>query len=337
MNTKTFGDVTIKSADEGHVKATIATIGVVDRDGDVMMDGSLTETKVAISPFGHAIWAARTPGTQPVGYGTFKQDGDRLVFDGRFNLDTQGGREAFADLKLALDEGVNTEWSFSLQDIVATKGEVDGQPARFISSFRPAEVCRVLQGASVGSGTMAVKSAMAAKQLMSSVRRLLSEAGRNRWPGRYSYVEDFDTDAGLAVFELYNEMGGGYSLVQVSFTRTDTSVELGAEETPVHETTVYLAKNKFSEHATKVLADVDGLAERARAVVALRAEKGKSISDESAGLLAQVVASLEAVKAVLDEPTTAETGAETAEETSPDEVDALFLEYVAITQGVTQS
>lgn len=340
MNTKTFGDVTMKAvSDTGAVSAVIATIGVVDRDGDVMMDGCLpAPVKVTISPYNHALWSVGTPGIVPLGYGEFKQDGDHLVFSGQFNMDIQAAREAHADIKMAMEYGVNTEWSFSLQDKVVEQVKVNGVAGNGIKSFAPREVCRVVQGASVGSGTTAVKSAMAAKQLMSSVRRLLSEAGRNRWPGRYSYVEDFDTDAGLAVFELYNETGGGYALVQVSFTRTDTSVELGPEETAVHETTVYLAKSKFSEHATKVLADVDGLAERARAVVALRAEKGKSISDESAGLLSRVVESLEAVKAVLDEPdTTTETGDTTAEEASPDEVDALFLEYVAITQGVTQS
>ena len=40
MNTKTFGDVTMKAvSDTGAVSAVIATIGVIDRDGDVMLDG----------------------------------------------------------------------------------------------------------------------------------------------------------------------------------------------------------------------------------------------------------------------------------------------------------
>lgn len=305
MNTKTFGDVTMKAvSDTGTVSAVIATIGVIDRDGDVMLDGCLpAPVKVTISPYNHALWNVGAPGIVPLGYGEFKQDGDHLVFDGQFNMDIQAAREAHADIKMAMDYGVNTEWSFSLHDKVVEQVKVNGVFATGIKSFAATEVCRVARGASIGSGTRAVKSAEV-KQLASSIRRLLSEAGRNRWPGRYSYVEDFDADEGLAVFELYNETGGGYALVQVSFTRTDTSVELGADETPVHETTVFLAKSAatFSEHAESVLADVDGLAERARAVVALRAEKGKSISDESAGLLARVAGSLDAVKALLTEP-----------------------------------
>jgi hypothetical protein len=240
MNTKSFHDVEIKAADKGQVEATIATIGVLDHDGDVMCDGCLPESKVAISPFGHAIWAASYSSTPvvPLGYGVFKQDDEHLVFSGRYNLDVQAGREAFADVKMALAEGVNTEWSFSLQKIIAENGEIDGQPARFIKSFRPAEVSRVLQGASIGSGTSAVKGAT------------------------------------------------------------------------------------FSEHADTVLAAVDVLAARAAEVVALRAEKGKTISDESAGLLAQLADRLDAIKALL----TAEPNPNTPD---PDDLAAMVAnEYV---------
>ncbi len=248
--TKTFHDVAIKAADKGEVSAVIATVGVLDRDGDVMCDGCLPESKVAISPFGHAIWSAGSGGAPlvPLGYGVFKQDGDHLVFDGRYNMDTQAGREAFADVKMALAEGVNTEWSFSLQDKVTEQGTLDGRPANYIKSFRAAEVSRVLQGASIGSGTTAVKA------------------------------------AGLT----------------------------------------------FSEHVDAVVAAADELATRAAEVVALRAEKGKSMSADSRAALKQVSDRLSVLVADPDEGDD-----DAASPTESDDVSAEFLRFVAISQGVT--
>jgi hypothetical protein len=319
---KTFSSAETKVGDQGHVSAVIATIGVVDKDGDVMVDGCLPETKVAISPFGHALWS-NGPGITPLGYGTFKQSGDLLVFDGTYNLKIQAARDAFEDLKMALAEGVNTEWSFSLENIVGEQVKVGGVTARAIKSFSPREVSRVLVGASIGSGTLAVKGV---KQLASSIRRLLHDAAQARWPGLYPYVEDFDPDAGTAVFEVYRD--STYTLVQVDFTRTDTSVVLGPDESEVHRTATFLPKAaKFSEHAEAVLAAVDGLAARAAEVVALRAEKGKSISDESAGLLKQLTDRLDAVKALVDQPAT------------PNPADAVartVLAGIARRHGVTQ-
>lgn len=59
---------------------------------------------------------------------------------------------------------------------------------------------------------------------------------------------------------------------------------------------------KFSEHAEAVVADLDELIERAAEVVALRAAKGKAISEESAGLLDQVVQSLKRLEALMAAP-----------------------------------
>ena len=60
---------------------------------------------------------------------------------------------------------------------------------------------------------------------------------------------------------------------------------------------------KFSEHIEAVVADVDDLIKRATEVMALRAQKGKSISGESADLLAQLDADLVRLRALIDDPT----------------------------------
>lgn len=82
---------------------------------------------------------------------------------------------------------------------------------------------------------------------------------------------------------------------------------------------------KFSEHADAVMADVDTLIERATEVMALRAEKGKTISEDSAGLLARLTASLDRLKTLVVAPTP---------DTTSDDVAREFARFVALsTQG----
>jgi hypothetical protein len=119
-------------------------------------------------------------------------------------------------------------------------------------------------------------------------------------------------------------------LVQVEYTVDGTDVIFADEQTEVVRTVAYARKGTFSEHAAQVLAGVDVLATRAAEVVALRAEKGKTISTESAALLRDIESRLAAVK-ILIEPV-----ASTDDDEPPaTNVEAELLRFVAISQGVT--
>lgn len=90
---------------------------------------------------------------------------------------------------------------------------------------------------------------------------------------------------------------------------------------------------KFSEHATAVMADVDGLITRATEVMALRAQKGKGIGDESADLLEHLTSELDRLKELLDN------GGSPASDDPGDAAtaDALineYLRFVSSAQGV---
>ncbi len=73
---------------------------------------------------------------------------------------------------------------------------------------------------------------------------------------------------------------------------------------------------KFGEHIDSVLADVDELAARAAEVMALRAEKGKTIAEASAAQLAQLHASTKRLHELL---------AAEPSDTSADEIEAELL------------
>lgn len=123
-----------------------------------------------------------------------------------------------------------------------------------------------------------------------------------------------DTQAGRDTFTVIKELGAdglqefsyGYDPIEYSFGEQDGMPVRFLTKLKVHEvspvllgagvgTRLLTAKSgmKFSDHVAAVLADVDNLLERATDVVALRAEKGKAISDESVTRLVALKGRLE--------------------------------------------
>jgi hypothetical protein len=333
MKTKALSRVEIKDETKGTIQAVFASRLVdsidsatgddIDSDGDITLKGTFTEgAPVVISAYGHKSWE----GELPVGKGTIREQDGEAVLDGQFLINTTHGRDAFETVKALSEDGLQ-EWSYSLEDVEAERATVDGKRVRVLKRIAVKEVSPVLRGAGIDTRTLAAKSR---KQLHSQVARNLADAGRERWgaDGVWVYPADFDTEAGYAVFNIYADDEAD-RLVRVEFTATDDSVELSEEETDVEQVTSYAPKGaRFSEHAESVLADVDALIERATDVVALRAEKGKSISEDSAGLLTRLDASLQALKALIGEPTPND---------HVDDATAEWLRFVASAQGAPLS
>lgn len=153
---KAFAGFEIKDADRGEVEAIIATLGVVDRDGDVIRKGAIPHgVPVAMSGWGHdAVF-----GSRPVGKGTIVIDGNRAIFKGRVFLNTAAGRETFEVLK---EMGRDQEWSWGFHvagDESPTEAERKQGARRALTKTAPFEVSPVIIGAGIGTGTVAVKQA----------------------------------------------------------------------------------------------------------------------------------------------------------------------------------
>lgn len=317
---KSLTDVTIKNADLGEIEAVFSRFGVIDRDGDVTLKGAFTEGQpVVISAYGHKSWN----GELPIGKGTIHELDDVAVLKGQFFLNTTHGRDAWETVK-ALSEAGLQEWSYSLHDVVAKSGVVDGRKVRILEKVALVkEVSPVLLGAGIDTGTVATK------QLASQSRQGITAAARERWGNddTWVYVDDFDPDDMFAIVEV--DTDDSITLYQVSYTAAaDGTVTLADDATEVVRTVAYARKGKFSEHAAQVLAAVDVLADRAAEVVALRAEKGKSISDESLGLLRDLESRCSRLKQLIDTPHTPTPDADAHRE---------FARFVALSQGVTPS
>lgn len=156
-----------------------------------------------------------------------------------------------------------------------------------------------------------------------------------------------DTVEGRDTFTVVKELGAlglqewsyGYDPVKFSFGEHEGQRVRFLEELKVHEvspvlkgagmgTRVLAAKSaglKFGEHVESVLAEVDALVARATDVVALRAEKGKAISDLSAEALMRLDGSLKRLSELLAEPA--------PDPTTSDEFRREYARFVALTQG----
>lgn len=157
LELKSFGTLEIKNVDQGEVCAVIATLGVVDKDGDVLLPGSFPESAtVKMSGYGHDVIL---DGAAPVGKGTISVDGDKAVFTGRFFMSTARGAESFRTVK---ELGSDGEWSFGFPRSVETTKMTDEWKSkgarRLISKLMPIEASPVFIGAGHGTGTLYTKA-----------------------------------------------------------------------------------------------------------------------------------------------------------------------------------
>ena len=155
-----------------------------------------------------------------------------------------------------------------------------------------------------------------------------------------------DTTDGRDTFTAVRRLGEknlqewsyGYDAVKFSYGEFEGQKVRFLEQLAVHEvspvlkgagqgTRVVAAKSgqKFGDHLASVVADVEAAIVRAEGVVALRSEKGKAISDNSAEVLRRLDGSLKRLTELLAEPAT---------DTTPDDFRREYARFVALTQGV---
>lgn len=153
---KTFGAFEVKDAEKGLVEAIIATLGVVDKDEDIIRADAIPDgAKVSMSAYGHdAVY-----GDAPAGKGALNVDGNKLVFTGRMFLATTRGRDTFEVLK---EMGADQQWSFGFRILgweVPSEAEKKQGARRILTKLDAFEVSPVIIGAGVGTRTVGVKAA----------------------------------------------------------------------------------------------------------------------------------------------------------------------------------
>ena len=157
-------EVSTVDAAEGIVEAYVNSMGVVDHDGEIIEMGAFDQSiqkggqSVAwfhdqSAPVGKVIDAAPIQLSQDDE--TARQQG-RLKAVMQFNLNTQRGRDAFADVEF----GSVKEWSVGFRALEDDLERLDGgENVRVIKNLDWVEVSPVLRGASPDTQTITAKAA----------------------------------------------------------------------------------------------------------------------------------------------------------------------------------
>jgi len=157
-------EVSTVDAAEGIVEAYVNSMGVIDHDGEIIELGAFDQSiqkggqSVAwfhdqSAPVGKVIDAAPIQLSQDDE--TQRQQG-RLKAVMQFNLNTQRGRDAFADVEF----GSVKEWSVGFRALEDDLERLDGgENVRVIKNLDWVEVSPVLRGASPDTQTITAKSA----------------------------------------------------------------------------------------------------------------------------------------------------------------------------------
>lgn len=156
LKRKTF-DIELKQlSEDGTGTARIATLGVIDKDGDVARPGDFGEQMAAVQP-SHD-WQHHM-----LGKARIYEDGDQVLASFMLNLKTAAGREWYETLKFDLENGpAIQQWSYGYDAPDYEMGDFEGQRVRFLnkpggSGIKVHEISPVLLGAGENTATLNVK------------------------------------------------------------------------------------------------------------------------------------------------------------------------------------
>jgi hypothetical protein len=158
MDRKTFTGEIKQVGEAGEFEAVIATFGVIDHDGDIVEHGAFDGFA------GASIMSAHDQQSVPLGkVRKVEERGEEAVALGKFNRDVTAGKDWHEALKFDMQEGAPVqEWSWGYRPKGADGfrlDTVDERPVRRLLKLDIEEFSPVLRGASLGTRTLAVKSA----------------------------------------------------------------------------------------------------------------------------------------------------------------------------------
>ena len=303
--------VEFKTTDDekGNVEAVFSVFNNLDSDGDVVLPGAIKsgfkDDQVPMV-FAHK-W------DQPIGKGKIVQEDDKAVFKGKFFMGTEAGKEAY---NLAKEMGDLQEWSFGfrINDYEVAEFQKDGESVgdvRYLKDLEVYEVSPVLVGANRETYTLAIKSGEEAIYESSSDEKAANdedifdneEDAKKRaeelgCSGTHTHsVDGKEVYMPCATHEAYEEM-----IKDEKDLSEDTEVEeTKVSEEKVSEEESSLQGVRFSDEVKEVLAALESLIVRTKAISVLRSKDGRSLSAKAESALRAVQSDLDDAWQELDE------------------------------------
>lgn len=302
--------------DAGEFAAVIATLGVVDKDDDIIEPGAIGEQSVRVfaSHSSHAI---------PIGKATLREDGDQLIAEGKINLDTVAGRDWHAALKFDLEHPpALQEWSFGFSALDSDSDTVDGRRVRRLKRVKVFEISPVFIGAGVGTRTISVKAAVRVHHTETTTAPWSADTVLRRLPSPvpvdlarkvYAWIDEDRIEDGalpkaaaklphhlvdrdgtpgaasvracIAGIAALNGARGGVDIPdadrEATFRHLAAHLRDAGEDVP--ELKSADAGITLAEEMLLMAWDVDAITEKLRTLSAMRAKRGKSVSPVTLG------------------------------------------------------
>ena len=305
-------DLSIKDSGEekGSVEAVFSVYNNQDSDGDVVLPGAVKsgfkDNQVPMV-FAHK-W------DQPIGKGTITEGKDSAVFKGSFFMETEAGKEAY---NLVKSMGDLQQWSFGFRvnDSEMGKLKKDGEDeldVRYLKDLEVYEVSPVLVGANRQTYTLAIKTGEEAIYESSSEEKAANdedifdneEDAKKRGKelgceGAHTHMVDGkEVYMPCATHEVYEQ---AIKNDEKDLSEDTEVVETEVSEEKVSEDESSLQGVRFSDEVKDVLAALESLIVRAKAINVLRSKDGRSLSAKAESALRAVQSDLDDAWQELDE------------------------------------
>ena len=269
-------DIELKD-NSGQVEAVFSLFNSLDSDGDVVVPGAVKSGfKNNQVPM---VWSHKWD--MPIGKGTIAQDDDKAVFKGEFFMDTESGKEAY---NLVKNMGDMQQWSFGykVNDSEFAKAKTqDGETnARYLKDLTVYEVSPVLVGANQDTYTLAIKSNTELLKEITSEKNGEEEVEVSSSCDCNCGSKGYGDDEQEKKSCKYHEGGSCMKM-------EEDKKEMKSEE----DLEISEGSKPFSDEVKDVLAALDDLVARAKAIALLRGEDGRKLG----------VKATEALRAVADD------------------------------------
>ena len=269
-------DIELKD-NSGQVEAVFSLFNSLDSDGDVVVPGAVKSGfKNNQVPM---VWSHKWD--MPIGKGTIAQDDDQAVFKGEFFMDTESGKEAY---NLVKTMGDMKQWSFGykVNDSEFAKAKTqDGETnARYLKDLTVYEVSPVLVGANQDTYTLAIKS---------NTELLKEITGEKNGEEEVEVSSSCDCNCGSKGYgdDEQEKKSCKYHEGGSCMKMEEDKKEMKSEE----DLEISEGSKPFSDEVKDVLAALDDLVARAKAIALLRGEDGRKLG----------VKATEALRAVADD------------------------------------
>lgn len=323
-------DLSIKEDGEekGSVEAVFSVYNNIDSDGDVVVPGAVKSgfaNNQVPMVFAHK-W------DQPIGKGVIEEKDDSAVFKGSFFMDTEAGKEAY---NLVKSMGDLQQWSFGFRVNDSEVGKVQKDDsetqARFLKDLTVYEVSPVLVGANQETYTLAIKTGedtvYEAKGEVTEEKVALDQDVFDNEDDAKKRGKELGCE-GSHIHEVDGKEVFMPCLSHEQYEKLVAAKEADLEETPAEDEKGYgncdyndsgkCAKEKekdlevsksdssmtgkrFSEEVKDVLAALDDLISRTKAIGILREKDGRKLSKEATTALRAVQDDLNDAWEELDE------------------------------------